>query len=68
MVKKYIGGTVEIIYMDRSGKITQRKIEVHDVREDLVRATCLASGEPRAFRLDRILACVPVERRGHDAS
>ncbi|WP_397334183.1 hypothetical protein [Paenibacillus macerans] len=68
LVKKYIGRTVEIIYMDRLGKITQRKIKVHDVREGLVRATCLASGEPRAFRVDRILACVPVEHRGHDAS
>ncbi|MDU4696116.1 MAG: hypothetical protein E6Y08_09895 [Paenibacillus sp.] len=60
MVKKYIGRTVEIIYVDRTGKITQRRIEVHDVRGGLVRATCLVSNAPRAFRIENILACVPV--------
>ncbi|MGG6314290.1 hypothetical protein [Paenibacillus macerans] len=68
MVKKYIGQTVEIIYVDRAGKITQRRIEVHDVRDGLVRATCLASNAPRAFRVENILACVPVKKEGHGAS
>lgn len=55
-VNKYIGQVVEIIYMDRTGKITQRHIQIHGMRGDLVRATCMVTGEPRAFRLDRILA------------
>lgn len=67
-MKKYIGQTVEIIYVDRAGKITQRRIEVHGVRGDLVRATCLKSNAPRAFRIGNILACVPVKKEGHDAS
>ncbi|WP_068785362.1 hypothetical protein [Paenibacillus phocaensis] len=68
MVEKYIGQTVEIIYVDRAGKITQRRIEVHDVRGGLVRATCLASRAPRAFRIENILAWVPVAKGRHHAS
>lgn len=56
LVNKYIGQVVEIIYMDRAGRITQRHIKIHAVRGNLVRATCMVTGEPRAFRLDNILA------------
>ncbi|WP_372490946.1 hypothetical protein [Paenibacillus mellifer] len=68
LVKKYIGRTVEIIYVDRAGKITQRRIEVHDVRDGIVRATCLVSNAPRAFRMENILAWVPVAKGRHHAS
>lgn len=67
-MEKYIGRTVEIIYIDRAGKITQRRIEVHDVRGGLVRATCLASHAPRAFRIENILACIPVAKGRQHAS
>nr|WP_026342131.1 hypothetical protein [Paenibacillus fonticola] len=62
MVKKYINQVVEIIYMDRSGNITQRLIHIHAVQERLIRATCLQTGAPRAFRHDHILALRPVKR------
>lgn len=67
-MEKYIGQMVEIIYMDRAGKITQRRIEVHAVRGGLVRATCLKTKSPRAFRIDQILACIPVQGGGRFAS
>ncbi|GIP22673.1 hypothetical protein [Paenibacillus sp. J22TS3] len=60
LVRKYVGEQVEIIYIDRAGSITQRHIEVHGIRCGLVRAKCLRSGQPRAFRVDRILAVQPV--------
>ncbi|KAA9003970.1 hypothetical protein F4V43_11175 [Paenibacillus spiritus] len=60
MPVKYIGRTVEVIYMDGSGKLTQRRIEVRGIRGGLVHAVCLVSGSPRTFREDRILACRPV--------
>ncbi|MNI79254.1 hypothetical protein D3C73_1357010 [compost metagenome] len=47
---------MEIVYLDSKGKLTQRVITVNDIRGGLVRASCLASGSPRSFRLDRILA------------
>ncbi|SMF89034.1 hypothetical protein SAMN05661091_4493 [Paenibacillus uliginis N3/975] len=59
MVDKYIGRIVEIIYIDRNGKITQRRIEVLGVKDGRVRARCLTSNAPRVFRLDNILATRP---------
>lgn len=61
-MKKYINQVVEIIYMDRSGHITQRSIHIHAVHGELVRATCLSTGAPRAFRKEQILALRPVKQ------
>ncbi len=67
-MEKYIGKTLEIIYIDRAGNVSQRRIEVHAIKGDLVRATCLKTGEPRAFRMSNILAYAPVNGRGNHAS
>ncbi|GIO53840.1 MULTISPECIES: hypothetical protein [Paenibacillus] len=56
MSEKYVGQTVEIVYLDQAGNITQRKIEVKEMRGNTVRAVCLKTGAPRTFRMDRILA------------
>ncbi|MEJ9219413.1 hypothetical protein P4H46_14640 [Paenibacillus glucanolyticus] len=55
-MRKYIGEVIEIIYMDRKGKITQRKVEVLAVRDGRVRAKCLHSGSPRVFLESSILS------------
>lgn len=55
-MEKLIGQVIEIIYEDKSGKITQRRIEVHGHKGGLLRATCLSTGGPRVFRADSILA------------
>ncbi|WP_247681503.1 hypothetical protein [Paenibacillus sp. Marseille-P2973] len=67
LVEKYIGKLLEIIYIDRAGNVSQRRIEVHAVKGDLVRATCLKTGEPRAFRKSNILAYAPVKVKGRDS-
>lgn len=59
MPTKYVGEVVEIVYMDKDGNLSQRRIEVHGLRGELVYSTCLTSGERRTFRKDRILACRP---------
>lgn len=59
MPQKYVGQCLEIVYIDRAGNITQRKIEVKGIRGPLVRATCLQTGEPRTFRAENILAWKP---------
>lgn len=59
-MKKYIGRIVEIIYEDRKGNITQRRIEVLGVRNGRVKANCLMSGELRVFNEENILAMKPV--------
>lgn len=65
-MKKYIGRIVEIIYLDRKGNITQRRIEVLGVRQGRVKANCLRSGELRVFNGENILASKPVGE--HNAS
>lgn len=66
-MKKYIGRIVEIIYEDRKGNITQRRIEVLGVRNGRVKANCLKSRELRIFNEANILAMKPV-RGASDAS
>lgn len=59
-MKKYIGRIVEIIYEDRKGNITQRRIEVLGVRQGRIKANCLKSNELRVFNEENILAMKPV--------
>ncbi|AIQ60372.1 hypothetical protein PBOR_28050 [Paenibacillus borealis] len=60
VMKMSIGQTIEMIYLDKAGKITQRKIEVHGIRDGRIRATCLSTGLPRVFLMDSILSWHPV--------
>lgn len=63
---KYIGRIVEIIYMDRSGKITQRRIEVRAIKGGLMRAYCLQHQAPRVFIIEQILAVRPTRSKALD--
>ncbi|MBY9080966.1 hypothetical protein KIH86_02890 [Paenibacillus sp. HN-1] len=58
-----VGQTLEIVYIDKAGKITQRKIEVKGIRDGRIRATCLSTGAPRVFLASNILAWKPVGPR-----
>ncbi|WP_151734061.1 hypothetical protein [Paenibacillus tengchongensis] len=60
-----IGQIVEIIYQDKAGKITQRKIEVLGIRDGRIRANCLTTGSPRVFLATGILAWYPERGRRH---
>lgn len=62
MIGKYIGRTVDIIYLDRTGKITRRRIQVWSVRGNIVKAFCLEQQGPRIFQLENILAVQPAVR------
>lgn len=55
-IEKLIGKIIEIIYEDKAGKITQRKVEIHGIKGGLLRTTCLTTGAPRVFRTSSILA------------
>lgn len=63
MPAKYIGRIVEIIYQDRAGKLSQRRIRVQDVDDGKVRAIDLVKNAPRVFDVDRILSALPVVGR-----
>lgn len=62
-IRKYIGRTVEIIYLDGDGRITQRRVEIKSVRDGRMTAFCLQRRAPRLFRIDQVLAVRPTAGR-----
>lgn len=56
---KYIGRIVIIIYQDRNGQLTQRRIRVQAIADGRVRAYDHNKRAPRVFDADRILAVHP---------
>lgn len=62
-MKMSIGQTVEIIYQDKAGKITQRMIDVRGIRNGYISATCFTTGASRVFLENNILAWHPVQGR-----
>lgn len=56
------GKIIEIVYMDNTGKVSQRNIDVRSVKEGLIRATDLQTGQPRAFKTGNILAWQPARK------
>jgi predicted DNA-binding transcriptional regulator YafY len=59
MQDKYIGRIVDIIYQDKAGTITKRRIRVLVINAGIVRAYDLGKKAPRVFEIDRILAAQP---------
>ncbi len=55
-MEKYIGRNIVIIYLDKHGKITQRRVEVRSVKGSRVRVYCLYRKAPRVLQLENILA------------
>lgn len=59
-IEKCVGLTIDIIYLDRKGRFTQRRVTVHSVLGDQVRAYDHTRQGLRTFRTDGILARKPV--------
>ncbi|WP_248926428.1 hypothetical protein [Paenibacillus hamazuiensis] len=57
---KYVGHTVDIVYIDGRGRITKRAVQVRAVQGGVMKAFCLHRRAPRRFRTDHILAAMPV--------
>jgi len=55
-LEKYIGQTVEIIYLGMNGRITQRRIEIRQIRDGVAKAYCWQRKAPRKFKIENILA------------
>lgn len=60
MMQKYVGQTVTIIYQDKTGTFTQRRIRVLAVDGSRIKAYCYSAGAPRLFAEERIMAVQPV--------
>jgi hypothetical protein len=62
MLDKYVGRTVDIIYVDRIGKFSKRRIQVHSVRDGRSKVFCLERQAYRVLIVENILAVQPVVR------
>ncbi len=62
-LEKYIGHTVEIIYIDRENNITQRKVGIRHVQDHTINVYCHHQKAHRMFKVENILAMKPVGRR-----
>lgn len=62
-LQKYIGRMVEIIYLDRRNQITKRTVMIRAVDATHIKAYCHAQKGPRVFKIENILAVMPVVRR-----
>ncbi len=54
---------VEIIYLDRHGKTSKRRLRLLSLHVDTLRAYCYSRKANRVFRIDNILAVLPVVNR-----
>lgn len=62
-VERYVGRDVEMIYIDRHGRLTQRKVRLLGSSGGLVRGFCYGKRAPRAFKAERILAVAVLPER-----
>ncbi|WP_244093924.1 hypothetical protein [Jeotgalibacillus sp. R-1-5s-1] len=54
---------VEIIYLDRTGTFTRRKIIVYTIAANSIRAYCFTRKSIRTFQIDCILSAAPAKRK-----
>lgn len=62
-MQKYTGQVIDMIYMDRHGRFTRRRVHVRSVQDGMVRAFDLTKRAPRVFTASRIMAIVPIRRQ-----
>ncbi|MBD2845981.1 hypothetical protein IDH44_12320 [Paenibacillus sp. IB182496] len=59
-IEQWTGRVVEMIYLDRKGAFSKRRVRIIAVRDGRVRAYCLRAQAPRLFAAERIMALLPV--------
>lgn len=52
--------SVDMMYMSNEGVVSKRRIQVLQVNQDNFRAYCFLRKSKRTFRIDNVLAIVPV--------
>ncbi len=62
-LRRYLGQTVEMIYWDKRGQISQRIVLLHSIRDGRAKVFCLKRRAPRVLLVENILAVQPVTRR-----
>lgn len=67
MLDKYVGQMIELVYMDRAGRITQREIRINSVKSGKIRASSGTDGSPRTFLEQGVLAWRPISHKNKEA-
>jgi predicted DNA-binding transcriptional regulator YafY len=62
MQEKYLNRVVDIVYQDKKGQFSKRRICVQSISDGKVRAFDVSKRAPRVFEVDRVLAVLPVGR------
>ena len=57
------GVLLDMMYMDKNGGVSKRRVKVLQVGDVSFRAYCYLRGSKRTFTLDNVLALVPVAVR-----
>lgn len=57
------GQLVDMMYMAKSGVISKRRIKVIGITEDAFSAYCFLKHAKRTFKIENVLAIVPVIRK-----
>ena len=52
--------SLDMMYIANDGAISKRRIKVLQINEDSFQAYCFLRGSKRTFRIDNVLALVPV--------
>jgi predicted DNA-binding transcriptional regulator YafY len=60
------GQLADMIYMNNKGEISKRRVKVLSVEGDSFQAFCFLRGTKRTFKIDNVLAFVPVVNRERD--
>lgn len=55
-MEKYIGHTIDIIYIDRKKHISFRRVQVYSVRDGRIKAFCFETKALRTFIVENILS------------
>ncbi len=53
-------GQLEMIYMTNEGMISQRRIRILKVNREVFQAYCYLRGANRTFKIENVLALVPI--------
>jgi predicted DNA-binding transcriptional regulator YafY len=59
----YLGRTVEMIYLNRSGELSQRRIRLLSVKDGRIRAYCFKRRAMRYFSVENVLTMRPVKEK-----
>ena len=54
------GQLIDIIYLDKAGQITQRRLKLHDLKDEQAIAYCYTRHAIRTFTISNILAVTKV--------